>query len=69
MSGCGFGKPSSAQRVAAKKWPNVLLVERAIEAGPRLAGGDAEQVARRVQFRQHFAHAREQRYRRSRARR
>ncbi len=64
MSGCGFEKPSSAQRVAVNKCPTPLLRERAIETGARLASGDTEQEARRVQVAEHLPRAREERYHR-----
>ena len=52
MSGCGFGKPSSAQRVACEEaGAGPCCVERAVEAGARLAGRHAEQIAGRVRAR------------------
>ncbi len=64
MSGCGFGKPSSAQRVAAKKRADAMLGQRVVEARPRLAGRHAEHDARRAQLGEHLAHAGKQRNRR-----
>ncbi len=61
MSGCGLGNPSSAQRVATKRWARPCCCKRAGQANARLAGGDGEQKPARVELVEQLARSGEQR--------